>query len=201
MAKPLFVFAHGAGAGSQHPFMQDFAARLSRVGRVHTFDYPYLREGRRMPDRLPKLIAAHAQELDSARKRRRGPIVLIGKSMGSRVGCHVSLERSVHGLICLGYPLHGMGDPNKLRDEVLKQLTTPVLFVQGTRDKLCPIDRLERVRKQMRARSELYVVEAGDHSLRVTKRQLKLDGATQGDVDASIVERIGAFCSELKPRR
>ncbi len=197
MAKPLFVFAHGAGAGSQHPFMQSFAKRLSKLGRVHLFDYPYMRLGRRMPDRLPKLIEAHIAELDGARKRRRGPIVLIGKSMGSRVGCHVSLQRPIDGLVCLGYPLHGMGDPTKLRDAVLKDIDTPILFEQGTRVKLCPLDRLEHVRKQMMAASHLHVVEAGDHSLQVTKRQLKADNTTQDAVEAAIAARIERFCSKL----
>ena len=70
--------------------------------------------------------------------------------MGGRIGCHVSLEEKVDGLVCLGYPLCAMGDRTKLRDEVLRALTTPILFVQGTRDSLCPMDLLERVRTEMK---------------------------------------------------
>ena len=63
--------------------------------------------------------------------------------MGGRIGCHVSLEEKVDGLVCLGYPLCAMGDRTKLRDEVLRALTAPILFVQGTRDSLCPLDLLD----------------------------------------------------------
>ena len=68
--------------------------------------------------------------------------------MGGRIGCHVSLEEKVDGLVCLGYPLCAMGDRTKLRDEILRALTTPIRFVQGTRDALCPLDLLERVRAE-----------------------------------------------------
>ena len=86
--------------------------------------------------------------------------------MGGRIGCHVSLEEKVTGLVCFGYPLCAMGDRTKLRNEVLCALTTPILFVQGTRDELCPLDLLEGVRKEMKAPNLLHIVEGGDHSLR-----------------------------------
>ena len=76
-----------------------------------------------------------------------------------------------------------MGDRTKLRDEVLRALTTPILFVQGTRDSLCPLDLLERVRAEMKTGNFLHVVEGGDHSLRVPKRQLQAIGETQEEVD------------------
>src|SRR5690606_36186237 len=121
--------------------------------------------GRKRPDPLPKLIAAHAEALEQATRRRRaGPVVLVGKSMGGRVGCHLALERPVAALVCLGYPLRS--PTGKLRDEVLLALRTPVLFVQGSRDPLCPLDGLERVRRRMKAPSTLHVVEGGDHSLK-----------------------------------
>ena len=117
--------------------------------------------------------------------------------MGGRIGCHVSLEEKVDGLVCLGYPLCAMGDVTKLRDEVLRALKTPVLFVQGTRDALCPLDLLERVRGTMIARNFLHVVEGGDHSLIVPKRQLKASGQTQADVDQRISEEIALFVESL----
>ena len=70
--------------------------------------------------------------------------------MGGRIGCHVALEEKVAALICLGYPLCAMGDRTKLRDQVLRDLRTPILFGQGTRDSLCPLDLLERVRSEMK---------------------------------------------------
>lgn len=180
--------------------MQGWLRRLSSLGRVVPFDYPYMREGRRSPDRLPKLVEAHREALVRARRGHAGPVFLAGKSMGSRVGCHLSLElpadQRVQGLVCFGYPLRGMGRSAKLRDEVLRQLDTPILFVQGTRDKLCPLEVLESVRKRMKAPSELFVVESGDHSLRATKTWLKQQGETQDDVDDRILEAVGRFVAE-----
>ena len=123
---------------------------------------------------------------------------LVGKSMGGRIGCHVSFEKKVDGLVCLGYPLCAMGDRTKLRDEVLRALTTPILFVQGTRDSLCPLDLLERVRTEMKAPNFLHIVEGGDHSLRMPKRQLQVMGETQEAVDQRIFQAISKFVSTLR---
>ena len=173
---------------------------MSEIGHVETFDYDYMREGRKRPDPLPKLIAVHREALVKAREElRRARTFLIGKSMGGRVGCHVSLEEKVDGLICLGYPLCAMGNRSKLREEVLRTLTTPVLFVQGTRDSLCPLDLLERVRAEMKAPNFLHTVDGGDHSLRVPKRRLQGTSKTQEDIDQEILKAIGKFVDQLPP--
>lgn len=171
--------------------------RLTAIGRVELFDYPYMREKRKRPDRLPQLIAAHRQALTEARQETDRPIVLIGKSMGGRIGCHVALEEKVDALVCLGYPLCAMGDRTKLRDKVLRDLKTPVLFVQGTRDSLCPLDLLESVRAEMKAHNVLQVVEGGDHSLIVNRRQLQAATETQEDVDQRILTAIAKFIALL----
>jgi len=193
MESPVFVFAHGAGAPSAHPWMQKWAALLASIGAVQTFDYAYIAEGRKYPDRLPLLIDAHRLALKSARDGHPGPAVLIGKSMGARVGCHLSLEEEVSAVVCLGYPLCGGGDSTKIRDEVLRNLRAPILFVQGTRDSLCPLHLLENVRQEMRAENEMHIVEGGDHSLHVAKTQLKASEMTQDDVDGGILRAINAF--------
>lgn len=197
--KPLILFAPGAGAPSSHPWMQNWKGRLSEIGDVETFDYPYMREGRKRPDPLPKLIAAHRAALSDARQRHPAELtILVGKSMGGRVGCHLSLEEKVDGLVCLGYPLCAMGERTKLRDEVLRALNTPILFVQGTRDSLCPLDLLERVRTEMKTQNVLHVVEGGDHSLRVPKRQLQAQGKMQEDIDQEILEAIAGFVDQME---
>ena len=196
--KPLFLFAPGAGAPSSHAWMQDWKNRLSEIGEVETFDYDYMREGRKRPDPLPQLIARHREALSQAREGHPSALtILIGKSMGGRVGCHVSLEENVEGLVCLGYPLCAMGDQTKLRNEVLRGLNTPTLFVQGTRDPLCPLDLLERVRTEMKAPNFLHIVEGGDHSLRVPKRQLKATGKTENDINQQILQAIAGFVDRL----
>jgi predicted alpha/beta-hydrolase family hydrolase len=178
--------------------MQDWKNRLSEIGEVETFDYDYMREGRKRPDPLPQLIARHREALSQARERHPTVLtILIGKSMGSRVGCHVSLEENVAGLVCLGYPLCAMGDRTKLRSEILRGLNTPILFVQGTRDPLCPLDLLERVGTEMKASNFLHVVEGGDHSLRVPKRQLGGTDKTQEDVDQQVLKVIAGFVDQL----
>jgi predicted alpha/beta-hydrolase family hydrolase len=193
----LILFAPGAGAPSSHPWMQNWKRRLSEIGEVETFDYDYMRAGRKRPDPLPQLIAAHRKALEAAREKHQpDSTVLIGKSMGGRIGCHVSLEEKVDGLVCLGYPLCAMGDRTKVRDEVLRALTTPILFVQGTRDSLCPLDLLQQVRTEMKTRNFLHVVEGGDHSLRVGVRQLQATSETQEDIDRQIVKAINEFVDQ-----
>ena len=193
--KPSFLFAPGAGAPSTHPWMQGWKERLETIGEVTLLDYDYMREGRRRPDPPPQLVAAHHRALVQLRDKTSGQIFLIGKSMGGRIGCHVSLEEKVGGLICLGYPLCGGGDRTKLRDKVLRELETPILFVQGTRDPLCPLDLLEQVRSRIKALNSLYIVDGGDHSLRVPKKQLQAIGETQERIDQRILEAIAKFVS------
>lgn len=176
--------------------MQAWKQRLGNIGEVHTFDYDYLKQGGRRPDPLPRLIATHREALKKARTDNQ-PIILIGKSMGGRIGCHVSLAEPVGALVCLGYPLCGSGDPRKLRDKVLRELRTPILFVQGTRDPLCPLDLLENVRNEMKAANFLHVVEGGDHSLLVAKRHLQSANETQEDVDGRILAAIAEFVGRL----
>jgi predicted alpha/beta-hydrolase family hydrolase len=108
----------------------------------------------------------------------------------------VALEEPVTGLICLGYPLVA-GASGALRDEVLLALRTPVLFVQGTRDSLCPIPRLEEVRAKMTAPNRLHLIEGGNHSLELPAQ--KKNAAAQKDVTLSAVDAIRRFVEELAP--
>lgn len=188
--RPLVLFAHGAGVPSAHPWMRAWAGRLGALGDVETFDYPYAAAGRKAPDRLPTLIAAHRDALAAARARHPGaPVVLAGKSMGSRVGCHLALEEpAVRALVCFGFPL--VGAKGKSREDVLLALRAPVLFVQGTRDALCPLDALSAVRARMTAPSTLHVVEGGDHSLLLPARAG--EGAQEA-ADAAILVAVRGF--------
>ena len=107
----LFLFAHGAGAPSSHPWMLDWAERLATLGTVVPFDYPYMQGKKRAPDPLPVLMRAHLEAIDRALARHPDhELILIGKSMGSRIGCHVANERPVARVVCLGYPLVAPGN-------------------------------------------------------------------------------------------
>jgi predicted alpha/beta-hydrolase family hydrolase len=189
----VIVLAPGAGAPTSSPFMRRMAAALSKLGAVEPFDYPYQVAGRRSPDRREVLVKAHHDALARARaKHPHVPAALVGKSMGSRMGCHVAVEAAdkPRALVCLGYPLAGRGPERK---GVLLELTTPILFVQGTRDPLCPLDELARVRERMSAPNELFVVEDGDHSLAARKRSLKERGETEASVEAAVDRAIAEF--------
>ena len=177
--------------------MRAWKERLSTIGEVVTLDYHYMRDGRRRPDPLPLLIAAHQAALQKARQSAEQRVILIGKSMGGRIGCHLSLKEPVNGVVCLGYPLCSGGDPGKLRDKVLRELRTPILFVQGTRDALCPLDLLKRVRSEMTAKNFLHVVEGGNHSLMVAQKQLKAANDSQEKVDQRILAAIEKFVGEV----
>jgi predicted alpha/beta-hydrolase family hydrolase len=158
---------------------------------VVAFDYPYRRQGRKTPDRQPVLVEAHVTALrDLAALSPSAPIVLVGKSMGGRIGCHVAAERptEVAAIVCLGYPLKS-GASGALRDEVLLRLRTPILFVQGTRDPLCPLETLASARERMTALSELHLVDGGNHSLELSAKER----SRQPESDASILATIGTF--------
>jgi hypothetical protein len=113
--------------------------------------------------------------------------------MGSRIGCHVSLELPVDAIVCFGYPLVSPSKKKTVRDEVLLALEAPILFVQGTADPLCPLPKLRAVMRRMRAPRSLHVVAGGDHSLSVGKRALFAAGETKDDVDARIVDAVSVF--------
>jgi predicted alpha/beta-hydrolase family hydrolase len=203
-AAPLVLFAHGAGAPSSSRWMQAWADRLRAVGPVAPFDYPYMKNGRKTPDRLPVLLEAHRQALAEAREEhgRHRPVVLAGKSMGSRIGCHLAVTLAdeaatagaspVAAVICFGYPLRAAGS-GASRAEVLQALRTPILFLQGSRDPLGPLDDLAAVRTQMTAPNDLFVVDGGDHSLEIRKRAAAAAGQTQAGWDAGILVAIDTF--------
>ena len=173
--------------------MQRWREHLASLAPVECFDYPYVQAGRRRPDPLTRLIEAHAAALEEARRRHRGTPVLVGKSLGSRVGCHLSLTQSVGAVVCLGYPLKSPARSAALRDQVLLQMQTPALFVQGTRDPLCPLELLADVRTRMMAPNELHVVPTGDHSLVATQTYLKTEGTTQEALELDALAALAAF--------
>ncbi|MEN0065168.1 MAG: alpha/beta family hydrolase [Myxococcota bacterium] len=198
MASVVFLFAPGAGLPSDSPWMTRWAGYLEPFGSVVRFDYPYRLAGKQRPDRLPVLIEHHQRMLDDVRSTYSDrSIVLVGKSMGSRVGCHVATQTEVHAVVCLGYPLLGGGRPDKRRDQVLRELRTPIQFIQGTRDRLCPLEDLEILRGELQAPSALHIVETGDHSLMMTKTYQKQTGMTQAAAEAMAVDQIFGFINRL----
>src|SRR5436309_2495547 len=139
---PTVVLAHGAGAPMDSPFLNVVAAGLAAAGlRAVRFEFPYMRRRReagerRAPDREPVLRAAWKEAIAALGGGER--LVIGGKSLGGRMASLVADEAGVRGLVCLGYPFHPPGQPERLRTKHLQDLRTPALFVQGTRDALGP---------------------------------------------------------------
>ena len=190
-AAAVLVLAHGAGAGQKHPFMTATAKGLAaRRISVVTFDFPYMRERRHVPDKAPVLEAAFRDVINAARQWSETKDVFIGgKSMGGRMATHLGaqgLDRLL-GIVALGYPLHPPGRPDKPRTEHLPSIRVPVLIVQGERDTFGTPDELRPVIATMTANTTLHVVPGGDHSLAVRGRQKDETFAGVLDVVASFI--------------
>jgi uncharacterized protein len=185
-AVAVLVLAHGAGAGQKHPFVVATANGLAaRRISVVTFDFPYMRARRHVPDKAPVLEAAFRDAIDATREWSGAQQVFIGgKSMGGRMATHLGAQGldGVLGIIALGYPLHPPGRPDKPRTEHLPSIRVPVLIVQGERDTFGTPDELKPVIATMKAKVALHVVAGGDHSL--TVRGKKKDEAFQVVLDA-----------------
>ncbi|KAH7840519.1 hypothetical protein Vadar_017992 [Vaccinium darrowii] len=173
-------------------------AKELQVVEVVTFDYPYISGGKRgAPPKVEKLVDFHVEVVKKTLAKYPGhPLVLAGKSMGSRVSCMVVGEEGLgaSAVVCLGYPLKGMN--GAVRDETLLQLTVPIMFVQGSKDGFCPLEKLEPVRKKMKSNNELHVVEGGDHSFKIVKKHLQSTGSTQEDAEDHAVHAIAMFVSK-----
>ena len=151
--------------------MEFFAGALTTDRRaVARFNFAYMEQGRRSPGSPKASEETFAAVLEHVRRELSPAALFIGgKSYGGRMASHLAADRAeIDGLVFLGYPLHAPGKPERIRAEHLKETAVPMLFVEGTRDPFCPLPTLEKVRKKL-ARTDLIVVEGGDHSLKVRK--------------------------------
>jgi predicted alpha/beta-hydrolase family hydrolase len=170
------LLAHGAGAPRTHPFMTAMAARLASRGiDVVTFNFLYAEAGRRMPDRVELLEATWRAAIATVRARRGLPteqLFIGGKSMGGRIATHIAGAKEglvIAGVVLFGYPLHPIGKSTVRREEILT-VDLPMLVVQGSRDELGTAAEMKSfVRRMPQAR--VHVVEGGDHSLALPKRE------------------------------
>ncbi|KAL6986378.1 hypothetical protein U1Q18_019744 [Sarracenia purpurea var. burkii] len=197
---PVVVFAHGAGAPSSSDWMirwKDMLAKGLEAVEVVTFDYPFIcGEKRGAPPKAEKLVDFHVEVVQKAvAKYPEHPLILVGKSLGSRVSCMVAEEDGVgaSAVVCLGYPLEGM--KGTLRDETLLQLKVPTMFVQGSKDGLCPLEKLEPIRKKMKSVNGLHVIEGGDHSFKIGKKFLQSKGSSQEEAEDHAIRAIAMFVS------
>ena len=167
-AGPRIALAHGAGAPMDSPFMDTMAAGLAAAGlRVARFEFPYMRRRRdtgerRPPDREPVLRQAWLEVIAALGGGER--LVIGGKSMGGRMASLVADEAGARGLVCLGYPFHPPNQPDRLLTAHLRDLRTPTLIVQGTRD---PLGTREEVAGyELSPAIRVVWLEDGDHSFK-----------------------------------
>lgn len=170
-AAATFVFAHGAGAPMDTPFMNRIASGLVERGiRVVRFEFPYMAERRttgkrRGPGAATRLIPLFEQVASAARGQ--GALFVGGKSMGGRIATHVADGLGARGAVCLGYPFHPPGKPDSLRLENLQTLRAPCLIVQGTRDSMGNRDEVAGF--VLPERVQVKWLEDGDHSFKPRK--------------------------------
>lgn len=173
-----FLFAHGAGAAMDSDFMTALSRELSERGiEVVRFEFPYMVERRetgkrRPPNPMPQLQEAFTAQIDHwLGVDDRLPLFIGGKSMGGRVASLLADARftagELQGLVCLGYPFHPRGKPERLRTEHLADLQCPALIMQGTRD---PLGNAEEVAGySLSAQIAVTWLEDGDHDFKPRK--------------------------------
>jgi predicted alpha/beta-hydrolase family hydrolase len=187
-ARAIYVFAHGAGAGMTHRFMEAAAEKLAARGvATLRYQFPYTEKGGKRPDNEATLTATVRAAVAAAEKHA-GDLALFagGKSMGGRMtSLAVAKEplAGVRGLLFFGFPLHAAGKPSDVRGEHLLNVGLPMLFLQGSRDSLADLKLLKPLSARLK-RAELFVVEGGDHSFHMLK--------SSGRSDDEILDEVAA---------
>ena len=197
-ARSLFVMAHGAGAGMEHPFMSAVAAELAALGISSLrYQFPYMEKRGKRPDPPALCHATVRAAVDAAHGfEPAARLVAGGKSFGGRMTSQAQAAAPlphVRGLVFLGFPLHPPKQPSDSRAEHLGQVDIPMLFVQGTRDEFAESAQLEPVIARLGARASLRLVEGADHSFHVPARS----GRTDAQVRAEWLRTLAAWIDSL----
>lgn len=191
----VLVFAHGAGAGIRHEFMEKTACALLEAGiSTLRFQFPYMEHGRRVPDRQNVLTATIASVMPVACELAAGrPIFVGGKSMGGRMASIAAADGLLGpaaGLIFFGFPLHAAGKPSQKRAAHLTDVGLPMLFLQGTRDRLADVSEVESVCRVLGRTVTLKIFDGADHSFGFLKSAAR-DADT---IYPEIAEAVGQWC-------
>ena len=193
-ARACYVFAHGAGAGMTHEFMERVAAGLcDRAIATLRYQFPYMEKRSKRPDAPPLAHATvRAAVAEAARSCPGLALFAGGKSFGGRMTSQaqaIAPLAGVRGLAFLGFPLHPAGKPSDARASHLSDVRVPMLFIQGTRDKLAELTLLEPVVKRLGASASLHQVAEADHSFHVLARS----GRNEREVMREIVDELSAW--------
>jgi predicted alpha/beta-hydrolase family hydrolase len=188
------VLAHGAGAGMAHPFMAAAAAGLAERGvATLRYQFPYMERGSKRPD-APRVAqaAVRAAVAEAARAVPGVPVVAGGKSFGGRMTSQAQAASplpGVRGLAFLGFPLHAAGKPSDERGRHLLGVQVPMLFLQGTRDTLADLSRLQPLIARLGSRATLRLVPDADHSFHVPARS----GRKDAEVMRELLDALAAW--------
>ena len=196
-ARACFIFAHGAGAGMTHQFMETVAAGLcDRDIATLRYQFPYMERGSKRPDAPATAHAAvRAAVAEAARCCPGLPLFAGGKSFGGRMTSQAQATAplaGVDGLAFLSFPLHPAGKPSDARAKHLSDVRVPMLFVQGTRDKLAELQLLEPLVTRLGASASLHLVQEADHSFHVPARSGRNDREAMSEVVGTLSAWIGA---------
>jgi predicted alpha/beta-hydrolase family hydrolase len=178
--RACFGFAHGAGAGLAHSFMEAFAHGLCERGIASLrYQFPYMEKGSKRPDPPAVAIATVRAAVGEAGRISPGlSLIAGGKSFGGRMTSQAQAKvplPGVRGLAFAGFPLHPAGKPSIDRADHLTEVATPMLFLQGTRDTLAEVTLIEGVVKTLTPRATLHLVDGADHSFHVLARSGRND--------------------------
>jgi len=190
-ARACYVFAHGAGAGMEHPFMTAMAVGLAERGvATLRYQFPYMERGSRRTD-PPQLCHAtvRAAVAEGARLAPELPLIAGGRSFGGRMTSQAqSLAPlpGVRGLAFLGFPLHPAGRPADTRAEHLTRVQIPMLFLQGTRDALAERSLLEALLTRLGPRASLCWLDEADHSFHVAARSGRNEAQVRSTLCAAL---------------
>jgi uncharacterized protein len=192
----LLVLAHGAGAGMRHPFMGSTATELGARGiATLRYQFPYMQKKSRRPDSAVVLQATVRAAVRAAAAAAPDlPLFAGGKSMGGRMTSLAAATEpldEVRGIVFFGFPLHAVGNPSDERGAHLSRVTVPMLFLQGTRDRLANLDLLRPLLAGI-PRATLKVFEGADHSFHAPKSA----GRTDAEVLVEIAETVAAWAAE-----
>ena len=194
--RACFVFAHGAGAGMAHAFMETVAAGLSERGiATLRYQFPYMEKGSKRPDPPAVAHAAVGAAVAEAGRCCEGlPLIAGGKSFGGRMTSQAQAKAplpGVRGLAFFGFPLHPPGKPSDERAQHLPEVHVPMLFMQGTRDDFAELSLLEPVVKGLGTSATLHLVQDGDHSLHVRARSGRRDADVMEEILDAFVTWVG----------
>ncbi|MGA7808042.1 alpha/beta family hydrolase [Bradyrhizobium sp.] len=200
-ARACIVLAHGAGAGMTHAFMEATATGLAARGiATLRYQFPYMEKGSKRPDPPAVAQAAVRAAVEAAARSCPGlPLVAGGKSFGGRMTSQAQAKAplpGLRGLAFLGFPLHPAGKSSADRADHLADVQIPMLFLQGTHDKLAEMTLLRPVVARLGARATLYPIEAADHSFHVPARSGRNDREVMDEVLDTLAAWIDAVVSQ-----